>query len=387
MNEYIAGRYPLFLKDLETIVNIDSGSRYLPGIAQVADVFATRFAALGWQPHIHHFSDKAGPCLEVSNRRLSSDAPLPHYDLLCVGHMDTVFLKGTAEQRPFSIAGNRAFGPGVTDMKAGLVTVLHVAETLQKVGIADHLSVGIAFNSNEEIGSHSSRQWIESLARRSRRVFVFEPCRATGHYVLQRKGTGAYYLHCYGKAAHSGVEPERGINAVVELAHQILRVSTFGNPDAGTTVNVNLIAGGTKTNIIPDYATASVDIRIAEQAEVERITHLFNALPQQTTVQGVEVEVRGGLNRPPMVPTEATLDLWRQIAAIGERLGMKMEWMATGGGSDGNFTAAQGVPTIDAMGPIGGNAHRSDEYLELSSVVPTIQLVCTVCASWVERDE
>jgi glutamate carboxypeptidase len=199
--------------------------------------------------------------------------------------------------------------------------------------------------------------------------------------VLQRKGTGSYRIITHGKAAHAGVEPEKGYNAVVEMAHQILKVSTFGNSELGTTVNVNVVSGGTKTNVIPDYATASVDVRVAEISEAKRIEGLFRQLPNQTTVEGVTVEVKGGLNRPPMVPSQETLRLWEKITAIGRDLGINMKWRATGGGSDGNFTATLGIPTIDALGPTGGNAHSEDEYLELNSIIPTVQLICNVCTA------
>jgi glutamate carboxypeptidase len=166
------------------------------------------------------------------------------------------------------------------------------------------------------------------------------------------------------------------------MAHQILKINTFGNLELGTTVNVNVVSGGTKTNIIPDYATASVDVRVAEISEAERVGSLFRELPKHTTVEGVTVEVKGGLNRPPMVPSQETLQLWEEIAAIGKELGIDMKWKATGGGSDGNFTAALGIPTIDALGPMGGNAHSPDEYLDLNSIIPTVQLICNICTTW-----
>lgn len=384
MNKYIADRYDRFLKDLEMVVNIDSGSHCLLGIAEVAEFFEKRFASLGWYPCKHQFSEDFGLCLEVTNKLSSPEQA--EYDLLWVGHMDTVFPEGTVAKRPFSIKKDKGMGPGICDMKAGLVTVLHVAETLQQFGVADKLSLCIAFNADEELGSPSSREWIEFLARKSRRVFIFEPRRATGHFVLQRKGGGGYQVHCYGRAAHAGVEPEKGKNAVIELAHQILKVDTFGNSDVGTTVNVTMVSGGSAANVIPDYAQAVVDVRVTEPEEVERINTLFRQLHQQTTVDGVTVEVIGKINRPPMVPSEETFQLWKQFVAIGEHSGLEMKWKASGGGSDGNFTAALGIPTIDAVGPQGGNSHSIEEYLELESITPTVQLVCNMCAAWTKEE-
>ena len=382
MLDYIVSRYDQFINDLETIVNIDSGSRYVPGIRKVAAYFQERFSKLGWYTQAFSFADGDVPCLAATN--VDPHAPGIEFDFLFLGHMDTVFLEGTVQQRPFAIDGKHAKGPGVCDMKGGLVAVLHIMETLQHFGISDHLSVCAGFNSDEEIGSNASRPWLEEMAGKSKRVFVFEPCRIGGERVLQRKGAGLYDILCYGKAAHSGVEPERGANAVVELAHQILEITSFANPDLGTTVNVNTFKGGTKRNVIPDFAEAAVDVRFAESSEPRRIEALFKQISQQTHIEGVRTEVKGEINRPPMVPSKKTLQLWDQIVGIGTRLGQEMKLIATGGGSDGNFTSALGIPTIDGMGPRGGKAHSEDEFLDLGSITPTVQLVCEICKAAAE---
>jgi glutamate carboxypeptidase len=240
------------------------------------------------------------------------------------------------------------------------------------------------FNSDEEIGSSASRPWLEEMAAKSKRVFVFEPGRIGGERVLQRKGAGWFDILCHGQAAHSGVEPEKGANAVVELAHHILKITTFANLELGTTVNVNTTTGGTKRNVIPDFAEAAVDVRFAESNETKRIEDQFQELTRHPHVKGVRTEVKGEINRPPMVPSEKTLQLWDQMAKIGSRLGQEMKLIATGGGSDGNFTSALGIPTIDAMGPRGGRAHSEDEFLALDSVVPSVELVCEICKAAAE---
>jgi len=379
MKDYIASRYDQFIKDLKTIVDIDSGSHYAPGIDKIVAFFQERISQLGWYTKAHSFADGKVPCLECVN--INPSAADAGFDFLFLGHMDTVFLEGTAQKRPFAINGNLATGPGVCDMKGGLVAVLHVIETLQHFGIADKLSLCVGFNSDEEIGSRASRSWVEGLAVKSKRVFIFEPCRVGGQRVLQRKGGGGYDILCHGKAAHAGVEPEKGANAVVELAHQILQATTFADPRLGTTVSANVIQGGTKGNVIPDFARAAVDVRIADASETRRIETCFQQITRRTHVEGVRVEVLGGINRPPMVPSEETLRLWEQIAEIGARLGQEMKLIATGGGSDGNFTSALGIPTIDGMGPRGGRAHSEDEFLGLESVIPTVQLICEICKS------
>jgi glutamate carboxypeptidase len=382
MHDHIAARYDQFIKDLETIVNIDSGTNYAPGVEKIIAFFQDRFSQLDWRTKIHAFAQGSVPCLEAANAVPA--AADTEFDFFFIGHMDTVFLEGEAQRRPFSIDGNHAKGPGVCDMKGGLVAIMHVMETLQHFGIAEKLSLCVGFNSDEETGSRASRAWLEGIAKKSKRVLIFEPCRVGGQRVLQRKGGGGYDIICHGKAAHAGVEPEKGANAVVELAHQILEITSFADPEAGTTVNVDMIEGGTKANVIPDYAKAVVDVRVADAGEKERIEAGFQQIAQHTHVKGVRIETRGGINRPPMVPSERTLALWEQIAEIGTRLGQEMKLIATGGGSDGNFTSALGIPTIDGLGPRGGNAHSQDEFLDLESINPTVELICEICKSAAE---
>ncbi len=376
MHSFIESRYNQFLQDLETIVNVDSGSGYAPGIGRVAAFFQDRFERLGWD--VCRLDLEAGkvPCLEVVNGRGRREDG--QYDFLLLGHMDTVFPEGTARQRPFSVHDGRAWGPGVCDMKAGLVTMLHAAEAVQHTGFADDLAVCIAFNSDEEVGSNGSRRWFEALAAKSRRVFVFEPCRATGHRVLQRKGVADYEVLCHGRTAHAGMEPENGANAVLELAHQILAVNNFSKPEEGTSVSVTTVSGGIAGNVIPDFAKAGFDIRIATMEEARRIEECFKNLTASEKVERVRVEVLGGINRMPMAPSDATMRLWDRVAAIGERLGLEMKLISTGGGSDGNFTAALGIPTIDAMGPRGSRSHSEEEYLLLDSVVPNTRLIVEI---------
>jgi len=383
MDAYIASRYDQFLEDLEALVNMDSGSGYAPGLAAVARFFRERFDRLGWHARGLEFDGGSAPCLEVANRQgLPADE---RFDFLFLGHMDTVFPEGTAAQRPFAVRDGRAWGPGVCDMKGGLVTMLHAAEAVEQTGIAGELSICMAFNSDEEVGSRASRPWFEGLAARSRRVLVFEPCRSTGQRVLQRKGVADFEILCRGRAAHAGVEPEKGANAVLELARQVLAVTGFARPEAGTTVSATTIAGGTAGNVIPDFAQAGFDIRIASLDEARRIEASFQNLSASGHADGVRVEVRGEINRMPMVPSEGTWRLWEQIARIGEGLGLEMKLISTGGGSDGNFTAAMGIPTIDAMGPRGGRAHSADEYLELDSVVPNTRLICEILRAAAEK--
>lgn len=376
MRALIESRYDQFLRDLETLVNIDSGSGDASGLMAVADFFRQRFDRLGWLTRLQPFDGGSVPCLEIGNRRsLEEKGP---FDFLLLGHMDTVFPKGTAARRPFSIREGRAFGPGVCDMKAGLVTALCVAEVLEQTGLSAKLSIGIAFNSDEEVGSKASQKWLEGLAIKSRSVFVLEPCRPAGQRVLERKGVGFFEVICRGRSAHAGVEPERGVNAIMELAHQVIKVAGFERPEAGTTVNVTMVAGGTAKNVIPDHAQSTFDVRFSKMEEMRRIQTAFRELSASGRIEDVRVQVREDINRPPMAPTETTIKLWETISAIGDGLGMAMHLTSTGGGSDGNFTAALGIPTIDGMGPRGGRVHSEEEYLCLDSIVPNITLLVEI---------
>ncbi len=376
MLEFIENRFEKFLVDLETIVNIDSGSRYVSGLESVSAFFQERFQKIGWLTTTHSFDDGQVPCLEVANQSLSGSHSA--YDLLFIGHLDTVFAPGTVAARPFARDGKRAYGPGILDMKGGLMTMLYIAEILQQTGVADKIRIAMAFNSDEEIGSRGSRTWYEGLAKKSRCVFVFEPWRSTGERVLQRKGGGNFDVICHGKAAHAGAAPEDGANAVIELAHQILAINELENSDRGTSVNVTVISGGTADNVIPDCAKASVDVRIADLEEGQRIEDSFQALSRNIHTPGVRVEIVGGINRPPMLPSEKTRQLWQQISDIGKGIGLDMALTSTGGCSDGNYTAALGIPTIDGMGVRGGCAHNEDEYIELDSIVPNLHLMCEI---------
>lgn len=183
---------------------------------------------------------------------------------------------------------------------------------------------------------------------------------------------------CHGRSAHAGVEPEKGVNAILELAHQVINVAGFQRPEAGTTVNVTTMAGGAAKNVIPNYAQSTFDVRFSKMDEMHRIRTAFRELSTSRHIESVRVQVKEDINRPPMVPSEATVNLWEAISAIGEGLGLTMHLIDTGGGSDGNFTAAMGIPTIDAMGPQGGHAHSDDEYLRLDSVVPNILLIVEI---------
>jgi len=377
MTRFINSRYDSFVDDLKTIVNIDSSGENPEGIKKVARFFKKRFEAIGFDTSLLSLGKTGVPCLESRNR--SSRGP---FDIMFLGHMDTVFPRGEVEKRHFALSGRTATGPGVCDMKGGLLVALHTLEALHHQGILGTLSVCAAFNGDEETGSRASREWIETTARKSSRVFVFEPCRPGYRFVLRRKGGGWFHVTVKGKAAHAGADPDKGANAVVELAHQAIAInSELNDPETGTSAQVTVISGGNKINIIPDKAVASVDVRILSLSEKDRVENFFKTLPNTTHVKGNSVSVQGSIDRPPMEPDQETLKLWELFKSESHGIGLEIDSISTGGCSDGNFTSALGRPTIDGMGLVGANAHRPDEYVELDSITDMVRLTASICRS------
>lgn len=390
----------LFLKDFQTIVNIDSSSDHLPGVETVARFFQQRFSAIGLAADVLFQGDAKVPCLQAvsspgqettgnkncdNNTKKNTKEDEIVYDLMFLGHMDTVFPLGEVEKRQFSIQGDKAFGPGVCDMKGGLLVALHVLETLKKEGALEKISVCVAFNGDEETGSKNSKEWIRSTAKKSRNVFVFEPCRPGYRMVSQRKGGGWFHVTATGKEAHAGADPDKGINAVVELANQIVAIDKLNDPDSGTSAQVTVVNGGDKVNIIPNQAVAAVDVRIAQLGEKEKVEKFFNTLCDNTVLPGAKVSVQGKIDRPPMETTQKSLALLDLIINEGKKMDINVTSIATGGCSDGNFTAALGTPTIDGMGIVGANSHRQDEYVELSSIPVMVNLIANVCKSLISE--
>ena len=360
-----------YLRDLEHLVNIDSHTADPEGVEAVAGFFERAFAEAGWSVKRVDIGTGAGPCLEATNGQ-------PPYDALLLGHMDTVFPKGTVSDRPYSRDGDRAFGPGVVDMKSGLLFALYAARELTATGAAG--SFCIAFNSEEETGSTSARPWIERLARESRSSIVLEPARASGNLVNQRKGIGHIHAVFHGRAAHAGVEPEKGASAVNEMARWIIELNELANVDRGTTLNTGLVSGGTGANVVPEVASITVDVRVRSLDEADRIAARIEEMKARPFTPGVSVDAGLVMTRPPMNPDAGTQRLCALVEEAAGEAGVEFGWQATGGGSDGNFTAALGVPTVDGMGPVGGRSHSVDEYLDLASLPSRFDMLMGVLA-------
>lgn len=364
-----------YLKDLEEIVNTESHSKMPEGTRQVALLLKKKFEDLGWSTELIDIGSEVGPCLKVLNK------PSDSYDVLLLGHMDTVFPKGTVAQRPFKIVDGHYTGPGASDMKCGLMYMYHMAALRTAEGLREDGSICLLFNPDEEIGSIYSRPVIEVEAKKAACVMVMESARASGALVNQRKGISKYLITFNGIAAHAGVDPTKGASAINEFIKWGQEILALAAPEKGTTVNIGIIHGGTGANVVAAKAVCEVDVRITEVAEARRIDDRIRELEQHPFDSRVSVTVKGGMKRPPFNPSEASLALCKKVDDIAAKLGIDISWTSTGGGSDGNFTAALGIPTIDGLGPIGGNAHSEREYGEVSSLAPRFELLCEIVAA------
>jgi len=299
---------------------------------------------------------------------------------LLLSHIDTVFAVGALAERPWRVADGKAYGPGAFDTKAGAAITLAALKGLAHLGIHPQASVTVIFNSDEEIGTLTSRALIEQEAARARVVFVMEPAAAEGALKVWRKGTGWYTITALGRAAHAGGDHARGINAIEELAHQILRVQAMTDYKVGTTTSVDIVSGGTRTNVIPDRAQARVDIRVRTRDEGVRMDAALTAL--QPVLPGAQLLIEGGMNRPPMEENEVTRGPFRRAQEIAAELGMTLTSCGTGGASDGNFTAAMGVPTLDGLGAEGDGAHCEEEHIIISSLPRRAALMAALLSRW-----
>ncbi|MFD2830964.1 M20 family metallopeptidase [Corticicoccus populi] len=349
------------LNMLEEIVNMDSGSYDKEGIDAFGKYLQNLYSAIGFQTE-EVLNNAAGNNLVIKHK----DAENP--EIIILAHMDTVFTKGTAEERPFTVKKERAYGPGVIDMKASHVMLYHTLKYLVEQGDNTYKNVILVFNSDEEIGSKTSKNLIIEKSRGKKYALVLEPARIDGSIVSSRRGSSNYQLNITGVAAHSGIEPDNGRSAIKELAHKIFKIEALSRPEEGLHVNVVQISGGKASNIIAPNATASVDVRISTQAQGEWVDSEIKKIVAQADVEGTVIELSGGLNRPPMEFTEGTDSLVHLIQREGRKLGIEVQHTATGGGSDASFPAAIGIDTIDGLGPVGGAQHSDDEYLEINTL-------------------
>lgn len=290
------------------------------------------------------------------------DSGKPAGQILVLGHLDTVYPLGTIARTPFRVAKGRAWGPGTFDMKGGIVQALAAVDALRAVGARPRKGLVFLWTTDEEIGSETGRPQIEKEARKSDAVLVLEPSFGSdGRLKTQRKGVGGCEILVQGRSAHAGIDPEKGVNAVHELALQIARLMKMNDPKRGVTVQATVVSGGTVSNVVPEKARAEVDIRFSRKADAKPLERALRSL--RPILPGGRVEIRGGLNRPPLERTAAVEKLFHLAQKLMKEGGLALGEASTGGGSDGNFTAALGVPTLDGLGAVGDGAHSPREHV------------------------
>ena len=290
----------------------------------------------------------------------------PAGQLLVLGHYDTVYSSGTLAKMPFRVAAGRAYGPGTFDMKAGIVQALFALDALQRAAIPQRKRVVFLWTSDEEIGSESARKIIETEARRSDAVFVLEPSFGPrGLLKTARKGVGEAELIVHGRASHAGLAPQQGINAIHELARQIAKVQQWNDLRRGITINAGLIEGGTRTNVIPELARAVLDLRALRVSDMQHLERRLHAL--RTSLPGARLEIRGGFNRAPL-EHKMSAALFHRAKSLAAQMNLSLDECTVGGGSDGNLTAARGIPTLDGLGAVGDGAHSAHEHVLIKTM-------------------
>jgi glutamate carboxypeptidase len=353
------------LQFLGAMVNMDSPSPEKNLVDRLARFVGARFEAIGGKV-TYVPAERFGDHLLIRFEGPASGR------LMLLGHMDTVFGAGEAAKRPFRIDGDRATGPGVFDMKAGIALMWAALRSLCSIGSIPR-PITVLLTSDEEVGSVSSRELIEKEAAAASVVLVLEPSLPGGALKTSRKGVGRFTVKVSGRAAHAGIEPERGINAIEEIAHQVLALQRLSSPERGVTVTVGIVAGGSRVNVVPAEAAIEVDVRITNHEQAARISEALRGL--QPRLPGAALQIRGGINRPPMERTADTARLFGIAREIASELGFTLAEGSTGGASDGNFTAAMGIPTLDGLGAGGGGAHALDEFIEVASLPERAALI------------
>src|SRR5580700_637946 len=303
----------------------------------------------------------------------------PAGQLLVLGHYDTVYARGTLTKMPFRIARGRVYGPGTFDMKAGIVQALFALEALQRSELAPPKRIVFLWTSDEEIGSESSRKLIETEARRSDAVFVLEPSFGPrGLLKTARKGVGEAEVIAHGRASHAGLAPQEGVNAIHELARQIARLEKWNDLRRGVTINAGLIEGGTRTNVIPERARAVLDLRATRVSDMRNLERLLHSL--RPIYPGARLEITGGFDRPPL-EHKMSAALFARAKALAAQMNLPLGECTVGGGSDGNFTAAAGVPTLDGLGAVGDGAHSAHEHVLIHTVPARAALLACLLAT------
>jgi len=370
---YLQGELRPMLECLRQTVEIESPSNSKPGVDRLANFLAREFRKRGGKVHLlkHPVAGSAVSAKFWAGR-------LNQKPILLLGHLDTVWEVGTLAQMPFRVRAGRAFGPGILDMKSGIVIGLWAIRALQALKISPASPIHFFLNSDEEVSSVAFRKEILAEAQGARAVLVLEAAATGGALKTARKGVGEFKITVHGRSAHAGVSPAAGANAINELMRQLFTIQAIPLSRKGLTINVGRIEGGTRSNVVPERATAWIDVRIPrlqDRAFIEK--EIGGRRPYDPRTQ---LEIEGGINRPPMERDKAVA-LFRKARALGRAMGMDLTEASTGGGSDGNFTAALGVPTLDGLGAVGDGAHARHEHIIISELPRRVALLAGLLAT------
>ena len=359
---FFTERKDALTETIRQLVEIESPSDNKAAVDQLGALLAGRFEKIGGHAKFHR-AQGYGDHLQVDFSGARSGQPI-----LLLGHIDTVYPMGTLSTMPCRVAEGRLWGPGALDMKSGIALILHALEGL-RTWHNDSVPrpITVLLVTDEEVGSESSRRITESLARKSEAVLVMEPAYGMkGAVKTARKGVGEYTIRVTGKAAHSGLDFDKGESAILEMAKQITAISKLVNLKRGLTLNVGVVSGGTRTNVIPAQAIASLDVRVTHMKDASVIDRQLRAL--KAFNRKCKLEIKGAFNRPPMERSPGVATLYKKAAAIAKQLSWKLEEASVGGGSDGNFTASLGIPTLDGLGGVGEGAHATHESIIISEL-------------------
>lgn len=362
---------------LKTLVEIESPSHNKAAVDRVGAMIAEEARQRGAQVEVIP-NQETGDHVIARFLTLNEVEAMGEGGILLLCHMDTVFPLGTIHKFPYREDGEKIFGPGTLDMKAGIVIALAAIEEAQKSGLTR--PVTLLCTSDEETGSLTSRQHIERLAKESSLVLVLEGALLDGSLKTWRKGVGEFWVKTKGRAAHAGVDHEKGRNAIEEMAHQIIAIQKLTDYSKQTTLNVGVIQGGTVSNVVPEEAEIQVDVRVMQSGEWERLESEMKKL--KPALDGTFIEVAGGLNRPPMPFDERMKATFEKAKSIAAQIGMELTAGGTGGASDGNFVAPLGIPVLDGMGAVGEGAHSEREYIFADSLKQKARLIASLIHAW-----
>ncbi len=375
VEKYVQQHLPRYIEELRELCAIDSYSYHKPGLDAMATWLAARLKKLGMDVTIIEREKWGNDLFAV----IKGDG---HGNVLLIGHIDTVYPVGTAAARPLRVEGDTIYGPGVCDMKGCILSAIYAIEALLAIDQRPFGELRFLCVSDEEIGERHCEDIIQQACQNCQRALVLEAARANGDIVSARKGSAWYILTARGRSAHAGVEPEKGRNAIVELAHQILQFQSLNGWREGITVNAGVITGGTLPNVVPDQAQAHFDLRFLHAEDKLATEARWQELMQQQRVPGVELTLEGDPTfKQPMVPTSANLQLAGEAQKIAGLLGFSVQHVQTGGASDASYASSYGVPVLDGLGPIGGLDHSPQEYLMANSVASRTALLAGLIAT------